>query len=84
MIASFQRVNLVAQIVATPWEFYSCLRAWSVIGRKIREIAHLDCLVPSGRDDDWVHWVWREPDAGDPLGVTILSDVKLALSEGVP
>lgn len=44
----------------------------------------LDDLVPSSRDDDRVHGVGREPDAGNPLRVTILLDVELALSEGVP
>ena len=44
----------------------------------------LDELVPSGGDDDWVLWVWGETDAGDPVGVTLLGDGELAVTEGVP
>jgi hypothetical protein len=46
--------------------------------------AHLDNLVPSSGDDDRVHGVGGEADAGNPLGVTLLLNVELALAEGVP
>jgi hypothetical protein len=45
---------------------------------------HLDDLVPSSRDDDGVQGVGREANARDPLGVALLLDVELALSESVP
>lgn len=45
---------------------------------------YLDNLVPSSRDDNGVGWVGAESNAGDPLGVTVLLDVELALSKGVP
>lgn len=45
---------------------------------------HLNNLVPSGRDDDGVRGVGAESDTADPLGVAVLGDVELALSEGVP
>jgi hypothetical protein len=48
------------------------------------EKTHLDDLVPSSRDNDGVHGVRGEPNARNPLGVTVLLDVELALSEGVP
>lgn len=45
---------------------------------------NLDNLVPSGGDDDGVEGVGGEADARDPLGVALVLDVELALSEGVP
>lgn len=45
---------------------------------------YLDDLVPASGDDDGVGGVGGEADAGDPLGVAILLDVELALTEGVP
>lgn len=45
---------------------------------------HLDELVPTGRDDDGVLGVGREPDARDPLGVALVGDGVLAVTEGVP
>lgn len=47
-------------------------------------ITHLDDLVPASRDDDRVGRVGAESHTGDPLGVAVLLDVELALSEGVP
>lgn len=44
----------------------------------------LDELVPTARNNDWVLWVWAEADAGDPLGVSLLGDGELAVTEGVP
>lgn len=44
----------------------------------------LDDLVPSSRDDDRVHWVWREANARDPFGVTFILDLELAFTKGVP
>lgn len=56
------------------------------MGRRgcIEVCTDLDDLVPSGRNDDGIHWVWREADARDPLGVSIFADIHLALAEGVP
>lgn len=48
------------------------------------EFPYLDELIPSSRDDDWVLWVWRETNARDPLGVALLLDGELAVTEGVP
>lgn len=45
---------------------------------------YLDDLVPASGNDDGVGGVGGEADAGDPLGVTILLDGELALTEGVP
>lgn len=45
---------------------------------------HLDNLVPSSRDNDGVHGVRRESNARDPVGVTFISNVELAVSERVP
>ena len=45
---------------------------------------YLDELVPSGRDDDGVLGVGREADARDPLGVALVGDGVLAVTEGVP
>ena len=53
-------------------------------GQRGKRKAHLDDLVPSSRDDDGVERVRGEPHARDPLGVTVLLDVELALAEGVP
>jgi hypothetical protein len=46
--------------------------------------AHLDDLVPTSRDNHGVHRVGRESNARDPLGVTILGNVELAFTQGVP
>jgi len=48
------------------------------------EIPDLDCLVPTSRDDDGIRGVGRETDTADPLGVTLIVDGVLALSESVP
>jgi hypothetical protein len=45
---------------------------------------YLDELVPSSADDDRILWVWRESHARDPLGVSLVGDGVLAVSEGVP
>jgi len=45
---------------------------------------YLDHLVPTTRDDDWVLWVGREANAGNPLGVALVGDGVLAVTEGVP
>jgi hypothetical protein len=45
---------------------------------------HLDDLVPTGRDDDGDDGVGRESNARDPLGVTVVDNVELAFTEGVP
>lgn len=47
-------------------------------------LTYLDYLVPSCGDDDWVGWVWGKSDARHPLGVSLLLDGELAVSEGVP
>jgi hypothetical protein len=47
-------------------------------------LTDLDELVPTGRDDDWVLWVWRESNAGNPVGVALIGDGELAVTKGVP
>lgn len=46
--------------------------------------AYLDELVPSGRDDDRVLWVGAETNARHPVGVSLLGDGELAITESVP
>jgi len=57
-----------------------------VVGAQLAlgKLPDLDNLVPASGDDDGVGGVGGETDAGDPLGVTILLDGELALTEGVP
>ena len=45
---------------------------------------YLDELVPAGGDNDSVLGVGREADARDPLGVALVGDGELAVTEGVP
>lgn len=45
---------------------------------------HLDKLVPASRDDDGVLGVGGEADARDPLGVALVGDGVLAVTECVP
>ena len=47
-------------------------------------LSYLHVFVPSAGDDDGVRVVGREPDAGHPVGVTLLLDGVLALGKGVP
>lgn len=47
-------------------------------------LTYLDVLVPTSRDDDGVLGVGGEADAGDPLGVALVGDGVLAVTEGVP
>jgi len=48
----------------------------------VGQIPNLDHTIPSTGDDDGV--LGRESDAADPLGVALLVDGVLALSESVP
>lgn len=45
---------------------------------------YLDELVPARGDNDGVLGVGREADAGNPLGVALVGDGVLAVTEGVP
>lgn len=45
---------------------------------------YLDELVPAGGDNDGVLGVGREADARNPLGVALVGDGELAVTEGVP
>ena len=45
---------------------------------------YLDKLVPTSGDDDGVLGVGAEANAGHPLGVALLGDGELAVTEGVP
>lgn len=47
-------------------------------------IAYLDELVPASGDNDGVLGVGAEADAGNPLGVALVGDGVLAVTEGVP
>lgn len=46
--------------------------------------SHLDDLVPTSGNNDRVQRVRGEPDARNPLRVTVVDNVELALSERVP
>ena len=46
--------------------------------------AYLDELVPASRDNDGVLGVGAEADARHPLGVALLGDGELAVTQGVP
>ena len=52
--------------------------------RNRKQKTHLDELVPAGRDDHGVLGVGAEADARDPVGVALLGDGVLAVTEGVP
>jgi hypothetical protein len=54
------------------------------VEEKRKERTYLDDLVPTGRDDDGDNGVGGESDTRDPFRVTIVNNVELALSEGVP
>lgn len=45
---------------------------------------NLDQLVPTSRNNHRVLGVRGEPDARNPLGVTLVGDGELAVTEGVP
>jgi len=47
-------------------------------------IAYLDELVPASGDNDGVLGVGAEANAGNPLGVALVGDGELAVTEGVP
>lgn len=51
---------------------------------KIRKKAYLHKLVPTSGHDDRVLGVGAEADAGDPVGVALLGDGELAVTQGVP
>lgn len=54
-------------------------------GRKgDRVISYLDELVPAARHDHGVLGVGAEADARNPLGVALVGDGELAVTEGVP
>ena len=55
-----------------------------LLRRKLRLISYLDELVPAGGDNDGVLGVGAEANAGDPLGVALVGDGELAVTEGVP
>jgi hypothetical protein len=57
-----------------------------VVGSELAlgEFPDLDNLVPTTGNNDGVGRVGGETDAGNPFGVTILLDVILALTKGVP
>jgi hypothetical protein len=50
----------------------------------IWSLTYLDELIPASGDDDGVLGVGRESHAGDPLGVALVGDGVLAVTEGVP
>jgi len=57
-----------------------------VVGLKAArgEFPDLNELIPAGADDNWVLWVRAESNARNPVGVSLLVDGKLAVSESVP
>jgi hypothetical protein len=50
----------------------------------VGQVPDLDVPVPPAGDDDGVRVVGREPNAGNPVSVTLLLDGVLALGQGVP
>lgn len=50
----------------------------------MRKTAYLDELVPTGGDNHGVGGVGAEADTGDPVGVALVGDGVLAVTEGVP
>lgn len=51
---------------------------------RFHHFTYLDKLVPTSGDDDRVLGVRAEANAGNPLGVTLIGDCELAVSQGVP
>lgn len=51
---------------------------------ELRKIPNLDDLVPTTGDDDRVGRVGREANARNPVRVTVLSELELALAKSVP
>lgn len=51
---------------------------------KVHIKTYLDELVPAGRDNHGVLGVGGEADARNPLGVALVGDGELAVTEGVP
>jgi len=49
-----------------------------------RELPDLNQFIPSSRDNHGVLRVWRETDAGNPVGMSLVSDGELAVTKGVP
>lgn len=47
-------------------------------------IPYLNELVPSRGDNNWVLWVGAESNARNPIGVSLLVDGELAVTESVP
>jgi hypothetical protein len=64
------------------------LKVASIIARageqRTKNKTHLDQLVPAGRDDHGVLRVGREAHARNPLGVALVGDGVLAVTQGVP
>ena len=52
--------------------------------RRKRAVTNLDELVPASGDDDGVLGVGGEADAGDPVGVALVGDGVLAVTERIP
>jgi len=55
-----------------------------VLQLAVSQIPDLDSAIPAARHNDGIGVIGREAHARDPIGVTILLDGELALSEGVP
>ena len=47
-------------------------------------MTYLNDLIPASRHDSGVLWAGAEANATDPLGVTVLGDVELAVTQRVP
>ena len=47
-------------------------------------MTYLNDLIPASRHDSGVLWAGAEANATDPLGVTVLGDVELAITQRVP
>lgn len=54
------------------------------IGKKSIVATYLHNLIPASGDDDGVLGVGAEADAGNPVGVALVGDGELAVTQGVP
>ena len=70
-----------SEVANTYMQYIMSRESWR---RGKRAATNLDELVPASGDDDGVLGVGGEADAGDPVGVALVGDGVLAVTEGVP
>jgi hypothetical protein len=74
-------VDSRSEVANTIMQYIMSREEWR---RGERAATNLDELVPASGDDDGVLGVGGEADAGDPVGVALVGDGVLAVTEGVP